>query len=381
MESLQNTYQPNYQSQIDYYRKVGTSQPPQPVAPPVPLKTTHVTIIVDASGSMAAEMNGKRKIDLVKEKVQSFVETLPKETIVTLKVYGHKGSAKKQDKAISCQSDEIVYQSPILMREQLHAALQQIDAKGYAPLARALESQDNMVLPPNTEQKIIVLADGLDNCGGEVKETIQKLQVTRQAKVDMIAINPSDTEKEKLQTLSEETGGDFRPVRDDQQLDQALLQQKQSISLNQRTWQERALEEITQEYRAANNQLKDQYTTVESVIETEHQRLKEANYYIYVRKMIERKDYLQIQNWIDQRKIGLDTYSVQKWQEAGKKLDADYEKSAEQIIKENQTPPNVPNVLKERKKQLDKELKLDKNREKLPKLVQDEVDDNSQQVP
>jgi D-amino-acid dehydrogenase/Ca-activated chloride channel family protein len=67
-------------------------------------KKVHFSILLDASGSMAAKVNGKSKMDVAKDSIQQFINRLPKNATVSLGVYGHKGSNDEKDKALSCNS-------------------------------------------------------------------------------------------------------------------------------------------------------------------------------------------------------------------------------------------------------------------------------------
>ncbi|WP_044642125.1 vWA domain-containing protein [Risungbinella massiliensis] len=374
MERYRSIYQPNYSLHLDHYRKAGSQDPPahiQTVVAPTP-KPTHVTIILDASGSMAAKMEGKRKIDLVKEKLTSFIQTLPKGTMVTLKVYGHKGSSKQEEKQISCQGDEIVYQNATFTPDQLASALAQVDAKGYAPLSKALNSPDNFIPAPNTDQKILLFTDGMDNCGGNVKQSVEQLKEIKQAKIDIMAVQPSDSEKQSLQTLAQETGGDFDVIRNEQDLQAALDHQKNSVSLTQRRWQDRALEEITHEYSSADQELSDEHELLEQVVETENDRLTEANRYIYQRKLIAQNDYKTIQQWIQEREEGLEEHLESQHIELEKKLATEYETFSKKVVEE--TPPSPSKEgLEKRRIELENTLKFEKDQESFPRMIEDDI--------
>lgn len=372
MEAYASIYQPNYALHLQYYREKGKQEVATKTVS-APKKQVHVTIVLDASGSMAAEINGTRKMDLVKKKIYTFIEALPNEAIVTIKAYGHKGSSELEGKEISCQGDELIYHSPAFQADQLTAALEKVDATGYAPLAKVLASPDQLAPSPNVEQKVIVITDGTDNCGGDVKQVVENLKKSRQTKVDFIAVAPSSKERKALQELAHETGAGFELIEDEQSLQKALARQKNSILLAEKPWQERALEEITHEYRSANQLLESHYLKLDQIIETESERLKEANQYILEQKLIDQKDYIQIQKWIEKRKEGLDGYSEQQWVKSGSELDYHYEQFVDQLAKEAPSDPNQGKTWEKRTQQIKDELKKMQLRKSLPKVIQDEV--------
>lgn len=58
----------------------------------------NVEIVLDASGSMANYMGEKTRMDLAKESIQDFAETLPDDVNLSLRVYGHEGTGSDSDK-------------------------------------------------------------------------------------------------------------------------------------------------------------------------------------------------------------------------------------------------------------------------------------------
>ena len=69
----------------------------------------NVLVLLDASGSMRNNSGGKTQMDAAKEAITDFVEGLPAEANVGLRIYGHKGSGSSKDKAMSCSSSDLIY--------------------------------------------------------------------------------------------------------------------------------------------------------------------------------------------------------------------------------------------------------------------------------
>lgn len=66
----------------------------------------NVEIILDASGSMAAKVDGQTRMELAKETINNFLKNIPEKANVSLRVYGHKGSGSESDKEMSCSAIE-----------------------------------------------------------------------------------------------------------------------------------------------------------------------------------------------------------------------------------------------------------------------------------
>lgn len=92
-------------NQIDTSYMVDSKKPGTDVDKPV-LDEYNISILLDASGSMAAQVSGGRKMDVAKEAVETFASTFPDGVNVSLIAYGHRGSNSEKDKQLSCSEIE-----------------------------------------------------------------------------------------------------------------------------------------------------------------------------------------------------------------------------------------------------------------------------------
>ncbi|HEX8524742.1 MAG TPA: DUF4352 domain-containing protein [Tepidisphaeraceae bacterium] len=116
-------------------------------------------IILDASGSMLEEMEGRPKFDIARDAVASLVKELPANTEVALRVYGYRKRAIEE--GASEDSKLLVPMAP-LKKDALLELLQGIRARGKTPLAYSLE-QARGELPAATEEApltLLLLTDG-----------------------------------------------------------------------------------------------------------------------------------------------------------------------------------------------------------------------------
>ncbi|MGC4033518.1 MAG: VWA domain-containing protein [Tepidisphaeraceae bacterium] len=115
--------------------------------------------MLDCSGSMLEEMNGKMKFDIARDAVKSIINSLPDNVEVGLRVYGHRKRAieKDADKDV----EELVRLSP-LDRKTLLAKLDGLRARGKTPLAESLSQTAKTLNGQNgpTPINVILLTDG-----------------------------------------------------------------------------------------------------------------------------------------------------------------------------------------------------------------------------
>ncbi|MCC6422295.1 MAG: VWA domain-containing protein [Phycisphaerales bacterium] len=99
-------------------------------------KPTTLYIILDASGSMLEEIDGKRKFDIARDAVAAMINELPDDSQVALRVYGHRKSAIEKD---ADQDTELVLPMGTLNKKVFLQKLQSLRCRGKTPLAFSLQ--------------------------------------------------------------------------------------------------------------------------------------------------------------------------------------------------------------------------------------------------
>lgn len=116
-------------------------------------------LILDASGSMLAEMDGKTKWQIAKDAVARLVEDLPETSEVALRVYGHRKRAIDEG-----ASDDTALEIPLrrLVKKDFLAKLESLRPRGKTPMARSLleAKKDLAGAPASDPVTVILLTDG-----------------------------------------------------------------------------------------------------------------------------------------------------------------------------------------------------------------------------
>ncbi|HWE93938.1 MAG TPA: vWA domain-containing protein, partial [Tepidisphaeraceae bacterium] len=116
-------------------------------------------IILDCSGSMIDNMDGKLKFDIARGSVQSLVDALPPNSEVALRVYGHRKSALDPD----CDLDtELKIPMGPLDKEKFTEALNSLRARGKTPLALSINEaiKDLGEIDEKSPVTLLLLTDG-----------------------------------------------------------------------------------------------------------------------------------------------------------------------------------------------------------------------------
>lgn len=190
-------------------------------------KQKNIVILFDSSGSMAEKIEDRRKIDIAKDSLFRFINSLDKGINLGLIVYGHKGSNRLSDKTISCQGIEEIYKiGPIELETIIKEKLEKFQPTGWTPIANSLEKAREVLekYPAETNDNMIILiSDGEETCGGDpVAKAKSLINSNLKIVTNVIGFDVSDKEEEKLKDIAVNGGGKYFSVDSQEELDNAL---------------------------------------------------------------------------------------------------------------------------------------------------------------
>ena len=122
--------------------------------------------IIDASGSMWGQINGKAKITIAKEVMAKLVAELDDNNRIGLIAYGHR---RKGD----CNDVETLVPLAANNKSAVLKAVQGLNAKGKTPLTRSLNQALKILQREKQSATIILVSDGIESCGADPCETVQ----------------------------------------------------------------------------------------------------------------------------------------------------------------------------------------------------------------
>ncbi|MBB4824534.1 uncharacterized protein YegL [Sporosarcina luteola] len=188
---------------------------------------TNIVILMDASGSMKGEVDGRKKMDLAKEAIENFTSQLDDEVNVALFAYGHKGAGTKSDKALSCGAIDELYPLSSYDKNAFHDAMESFSASGWTPLAGAIEKADNYLASFDKEQYrniVYIVSDGIETCDGDPVQAAKQLNESEiEAKVNIIGFDVDDEGQAQLKQVAEAGGGQYATVRNQSEFEGVLI--------------------------------------------------------------------------------------------------------------------------------------------------------------
>lgn len=173
----------------------------------------NIEVILDASGSMAGYINNQRKYDIAIQALREFTNVLPKHINIGLRVYGHQGSNKEQDKSFSCASGSLVYPFQKLDPESFMAAVNSYKPTGWTALGHSLEQalEDfNRFDSSGNSNIIYLLTDGKETCGGDPVAAAAAINASSiNAVVNAIGFDVDAEAAISIQNIADAGGGQY----------------------------------------------------------------------------------------------------------------------------------------------------------------------------
>jgi len=163
----------------------------------------NIMFILDASGSMWGEVEGRDKIAIAKEVMAGLIRDLPDNTRAGLVAYGHRRKGDCQD------VEELVPIGP-LDRDTLIRTIQGLSPKGKTPITRSVRVTAEKLKALEDETTIILVSDGRETCGGDPCALVRELkEAGLQFVMHVIGFDVTAEEREQLECMAEAGGGRY----------------------------------------------------------------------------------------------------------------------------------------------------------------------------
>lgn len=204
--------------------------------PTVPRAKLEINLIflLDASGSMTEKLEGVSKWDLAKDALIELLDAgLPRFANVALIVYGHQGDASVGNRVESCNGVEVVEPLSGVDVELFKDTVDEIEPKGWTPLAKALEEGGDILLGKDFAQNfIIMLSDGKETCDGDPAAVAKQLHDSGvEVITNVVGLTVKDDERDQLEMIAQSGGGRYFGADTPDELRQALLLSAEAIRL------------------------------------------------------------------------------------------------------------------------------------------------------
>lgn len=196
------------------------AQTPTPAPAPAQERTM---LVLDASGSMWGQLDGRAKIDIAREALKALVADWPRDRQVGLVVYGHRSKG-------DCADIETLIPVGPLDAGRMAATVDAINPKGKTPLSAAVRQAAEALKYTEDKATVVLLSDGKETCDLDpcaLGAELERLGVDFTAHVIGFDVSKA-ADQAGLRCLAQNTGGRFIAAANAGELNRALEQTAKS---------------------------------------------------------------------------------------------------------------------------------------------------------
>lgn len=260
-------------------------------------KNYNVAILLDASGSMGALENGKTRMELAKEAINQFVDSLPEKAKVSLTVYGHKGTGDEADKEVSCSTVEQVYSLSAYDSKEFTNALGKFNPAGWTPMTKAVEqAMVNLESHDGSENTNIIylVSDGIETCGGNPVQAMEKLSDSNLSPVvQIIGYQVNNDGLTQLKEMARAANGQFINVQNQEDL-KAEFKRTTEMAEVWSEWHRNSNDAINNLNKTVQKQLNDWHRKEQEKMNRERKNLQLAINYLNEENKIDTDVFLRL---------------------------------------------------------------------------------------
>ena len=173
-------------------------------------------IILDASGSMWGQIEGRPKIEIAREVIGQLVSGIDPGLEIGLMAYGHREKG-------NCDDIELLLPPAPVDKAAFLDKVNGIIPKGKTPLTDAVEQAAGYLQIEEQSANVILVSDGLETCDRDPCVLAGQLAAKGIAfKTHIVAFDLTAEESKTFRCLADETGGSFLQAQDAATLKDAL---------------------------------------------------------------------------------------------------------------------------------------------------------------
>lgn len=184
---------------------------------PVP---PNIEIVLDGSGSMMEQFEGKTRIDVAREVLQVLFDELPDDVNVALRAYGHQHYYKEG----VCDDTELLVPLGPIDRAGLMAQINALNPQGKTLIGYTLRQIEGDLAGAEGQSVVVLISDGEETCGTDPCKAADELAakgLDLQAHVVGYAVDDPAIAGQ-LACIAQVTGGTYLPAGSAEELVAAL---------------------------------------------------------------------------------------------------------------------------------------------------------------
>lgn len=177
-----------------------------------------VIIVLDASGSMWAQIDGKPKLEIARESLRTVLQSVPADREIGFMAYGHREKG-------SCEDIELIVPPRAGSADAISTAADNLKFLGKTPLTAAVRQAAEALKYTEDKATVVLITDGLETCGGDPCALGTELEAAGiDFTADVVGFGLTADEGKQVACLAENTGGKYIQASDEKALQDALAE-------------------------------------------------------------------------------------------------------------------------------------------------------------
>ncbi|MFO1203656.1 MAG: VWA domain-containing protein [Tabrizicola sp.] len=173
-------------------------------------------IVLDASGSMWGQIDGRPKLEIAREALASVLASLPPEAELGLMAYGHREKG-------SCEDIELIVPPGPGTAQAITDAANAMKFLGKTPLTEAVRRAAAELKSTEEKATVILITDGIETCEADPCALGAELEASGvDFTAHVVGFGLTEEEGAKVSCLAENTGGKYIQAKDAGSLVDAL---------------------------------------------------------------------------------------------------------------------------------------------------------------
>ncbi|MER9326754.1 VWA domain-containing protein [Mesorhizobium sp. M0488] len=177
-----------------------------------------VIVILDASGSMWAQIDGKPKLEIARESLRTVLQSVPADDEIGFMAYGHREKG-------SCEDIQLIVPPQAGSASAISAAADSLKFLGKTPLTSAVKQAAEALKYTEDKATVVLITDGLETCGGDPCALGKELEASGvDFTADVVGFGLTADEGKQIACLADNTGGKYIQASDEKALQEALVE-------------------------------------------------------------------------------------------------------------------------------------------------------------
>ncbi|MEO6015056.1 MAG: VWA domain-containing protein [Devosia sp.] len=180
------------------------------------LAADRAIIILDASGSMWAQIDGKARIEIARDTLKQVLEGVSPELELGFMAYGHRSKG-------DCNDIEMMVDPAAGTADAIAEAAMSLSPKGKTPLSASVRMAAEALKYTEDKATVVLITDGIETCDADPCALATELEAAGvDFTVNVVGFGLSKEEGAQVKCLADNTGGKYLSADDEGALKDAI---------------------------------------------------------------------------------------------------------------------------------------------------------------